>query len=43
MNWRKIQAAWEAGDREIAARLLASMLYELRLKQRSLRDFQGEG
>ncbi len=41
MNWKRIQQAWEAGDREIAARLLESMLYELRLKQRSLLDFQG--
>jgi hypothetical protein len=40
MNWKKIQQAWEAGDREIAVRLLESMLYELRLKQRSLMDFQ---
>ena len=42
MNWKKIQQAWEAGDRQIAARLLESMLYELKLRQRSLKDF-GEG
>jgi len=41
LNWKKIQQAWEAGDREIVTRLLESMLYELRLKQRSLLDFQG--
>ena len=39
MNWKKIQLAWGAGDKQIAARLLESMLYELRLKQRSLMDF----
>jgi hypothetical protein len=42
MNWKKIQQAWEAGDKQIAVRLLESMLYELRLKQRSLLDFKGE-
>jgi hypothetical protein len=42
MNWKKIQQAWEAGDREIAVRLLESMLYELKLRQRSLLDFRGE-
>jgi hypothetical protein len=39
MNWKKIQQAWESGDRHIAVRLLESMLYELRLRQRSLLDF----
>lgn len=43
MNWKKIQQAWEAGDKQIAVRLLESMIYELRLRQRSLLDFQGEG
>ena len=42
MNWKKIQQAWEAGDKQIAVRLLESMLYELRLKQRSLLGFKGE-
>jgi hypothetical protein len=42
MNWKKIQQAWEAGDKQIAVRLLESMLYELRLRQRSLLDFQVE-
>jgi hypothetical protein len=42
MNWKKIQQAWEAGDKEIAIRLLQSMLYELKLKQRSLLDFKGK-
>lgn len=40
MNWKKIQQAWEAGDRQIAVRLLESMLYELRLRQLSLVNFQ---
>jgi hypothetical protein len=42
MNWKKIQQAWESGDRQIAVRLLESMLYELRLRQRSLLDFPVE-
>ena len=42
MNWKRIQQAWEAGDKQIAVRLLESMLYELRLRQRSLLDFKGE-
>ena len=42
IDWKKIQQAWEAGDKQIALRVLGSMLYELRLKQRSLLDFQGE-
>ena len=42
MNWKKIQQAWEAGDKQIAVRLLESMIYEMRLRQRSLLDFQGE-
>jgi hypothetical protein len=41
MNWKKIQEAWENGDKQIAVRLLESMLYELKLRQRSLLDFQG--
>jgi hypothetical protein len=40
MNWKKIQQAWESGDRQIAVRLLESMIHEMRLKQRSLRDFE---
>lgn len=42
MNWKKIQQAWEAGDKQIAVRLLESMIYEMRLRQRSLLDFKGE-
>ncbi len=42
MNWKKIQQAWEAGDRQIAVRLLESMVYEMRLRQLSLLSFQGE-
>ncbi|MCJ7645703.1 hypothetical protein MUO65_02180 [bacterium] len=41
MNWKKIQQAWENGDKQIAVRLLESMLYELRLRQRTLVDFNG--
>ena len=40
MDWKKIQQAWEAGDRQIAVRLLEYMLQELRFKQRSLKDFK---
>ncbi len=40
MNWKKIQRAWENGDKQIAVRLLESMLYELRFKQLSLTDFE---
>jgi len=40
MNWKKIQQAWEAGDKQIAVRLLESMVYELMLRQRTLLDFQ---
>jgi hypothetical protein len=39
MNWKKIQQAWEAGDKQIAVPLLESMVYELGLKQKNLRDF----
>jgi hypothetical protein len=42
MNWKKIQQAWEVGDKQIAVKLLESMIYEMRLRQRSLLDFQGE-
>ena len=42
MNWKKIQQAWENGDKQIAVRLLESMIYEMRLRQRSLLDFKGE-
>ena len=41
MNWKKIQQAWENGDKQIAIRLLESMIYEMRLRQRSLLDFTG--
>jgi hypothetical protein len=43
MNWKKIQQAWDAGDRQIAVRLLESMIYEMRLRQRTLADFPKEG
>lgn len=42
MKWKKIQQAWENGDKQIAVRLLEAMLYELRLKQCSLMDFRLE-
>jgi len=42
MNWKKIQQAWENGGKQIAVRLLESMIYEMRLRQRSLLDFKGE-
>jgi hypothetical protein len=41
MNWREIQKEWEAGNHEIAIRLLKSMIYELRFKQKRLFDFGG--
>ena len=41
MNWKKIQQAWEAGDKQIAVRLLESMIYEMRLRQLSLLNFSG--
>ncbi len=40
MNWKKIQQAWEAGDHQIAVRLLESMIYEMRLRQLSLSEFK---
>ena len=42
MNWREIQKEWEAGNHEIAIRLLKSMIFELRFKQKRLFDFGGE-
>ena len=41
MNWKKIQQAWESGDRQIAVRLLESMIYELGLRQSNLAEFLG--
>jgi|GEM_PF-2287076 len=41
MNWRKIQQAWENWDKQIAVRLLESMIYEMRLRQLSLLNFNG--
>jgi hypothetical protein len=41
MNWKKIQEAWENGDKQIAVRLLESMIYEMRLRQLSLSEFKG--
>ena len=42
MNWKRIQDAWESGDRQIAVRLLESMIFELRLRQSCLEDFLKE-
>ena len=42
MNWKRIRQTWEDGDKQIAIRLFESMIYEMRLGQRSLLDFQGE-
>lgn len=42
MNWKKIQDAWEAGDRKIAARLLEQMIWELGLRQAILLEFKKE-
>lgn len=42
MNWRRIQEAWESGDRQIAVRLLESMIFELRLRQSCLEEFLKE-
>ena len=42
MNWKKIQEAWESGDKEIAVRLLESMIWEMRLRQALLIEFLKE-
>ena len=42
MNWKAIQRAWENGDREIAVRLLRSMVEEMRFKQRPLTSYVTE-
>ena len=42
MNWKRIQEAWESGDRKIAVRLLESMIYEMGLRQCSLIEFSRE-
>jgi hypothetical protein len=42
MNWRRIQEAWESGDRQIAVRLLESMIWELGLRQAALSEFMKE-
>ena len=39
MNWKKIQHEWENGNKEIAIRLLRSMIYEAGLRQTQLSDF----
>jgi hypothetical protein len=39
MNWKAIQRAWESGDRDIAVRLLGSMVEEMRFRQKSLSTF----
>ena len=40
MNCKEIQRRWEAGEKEVAVRLLQSMIYELGLRQCSLREFR---
>jgi hypothetical protein len=42
MNWKKIQEAWEAGDKQIAVRLLEQMIWELGLRQAVLPEFLKE-
>ena len=42
MNWKKIQEAWESGNRQIAVQLLESMVYELGLRQCNLNEFLGQ-
>ena len=42
MNWKKIQEAWESGQRDIAVRLLEQMIWELGLRQAVLSDFLKE-
>ena len=42
MNWKKIQEAWESGDRQIAVRLLEQMIWELGLRQAVLLEFLKE-
>jgi len=41
VNWKRIQQTLKAGDKQIGARLLESMLYELGLKQKNLKDHIG--
>ena len=43
MNWKAIQHAWENGDREIAVRLLRSVVEEMRFRQKSLSCFYEDG
>jgi hypothetical protein len=42
MNWKKIQEAWEAGDKQIAVRLLEQMIWEFGLRQAVLSEFLKE-
>jgi hypothetical protein len=42
VNWKRIQETWEAGDRQIAVRLLESMIWELGLRQAVLSEFLKE-
>ena len=42
MNWKKIQEAWDSGEREIAVRLLEQMIWELGLRQAVLLEFLEE-
>lgn len=41
MEWKKIEAAWNGGERDIAVRLVRAMIYEMRFTQRSLKQFGG--
>jgi len=43
MNWSAIQKAWENGDRDIAVRLLRSMVNEMRFEQKTLSCFIKNG
>jgi len=41
MNWKEIERAWEKGDRDVAVRLLRSMVGEMRFEQSTLSGFLG--
>lgn len=41
MNWHLIRKEWEAGNHQIAIRLLRAMINESRCKQKKLADFGG--
>jgi hypothetical protein len=42
MNWRKIQDAWESGDKQIAVQLPEQMIWELGLRKAVLSEFLKE-